>query len=148
MGEYKITNIVLDNVKYNSVKLQGKSIVLSVNDEIEIVEIQDKNAIFNVSRALSFCEGDEPVVRAGYNVILQNDEPIDKQDLLEALKNNKISFYIVFSKISLIISQITNLSPYGTIVTTPMCDMKKVKIIWFSTPLRKRFLFLEGVFIK
>lgn len=129
MSNYNVANIILKNVQYNFANPDRKSISISVNDLIEILEIDEKKALLRVARELSLGPDTDSYVRISYEVSVENDETITKNNILEALRNKSIGLVVVFSKISLLMSQVTNLSPFGIIVTPPTYNPEKTNII-------------------
>lgn len=129
MSNYNISRLILENVQYNFTKPDRKDISISVSDNIKVIEIHENEAILNVERALYFDSRTESFVKVNYEIVVKCDEDILKQDLLDALSSKNINLTIVFSKASLLISQITNLSPFGVIITPPSFDSKNINIV-------------------
>lgn len=128
MNNYKLTSIMLKNVQYNFTNPDRKLISLSVYDSIKICEIFDNQAILQVNRELSYGEKTDSYIRIFYEVSITNDEAVSKDNLSESLKNKSINLSSVFSKISLLISEITNLGVFGPLVTAPNYDPEKINI--------------------
>lgn len=129
MSNYNISRLILENVQYNFTKPDRKDISISVSDNIKVIEIHENEAILNVERALYFDSRTESFVKVNYEIVVKCDEAILKQDLLDALSSKNINLTMVFSKASLLISQITNLSPFGVIITPPSFDSKNINIV-------------------
>ena len=128
MNNYKLTSILLKNVQYNFTNPDRKLISLSVYDSIKICEIFDNQAILQVNRELSYGEKTDSYIRISYEVSVANDEAVSKDNLSESLKNKSMNLSSVFSKISLLISEITNLGVFGPLVTAPNYDPEKINI--------------------
>lgn len=128
MNNYKLTSILLKNVQYNFTNPDRKLISLSVYDSIKICEIFDNQAILQVNRELSYGEKTDSYIRISYEVSVANDEAVSKDNLSESLKNKSMNLSSVFSKISLLISEITNLGIFGPLVTAPNYDPEKINI--------------------
>ncbi len=129
MSNYNISRLILENVQYNFTKPDRKDISISVNDYIKVIEIHENEAILNVERTLYFDFRTESFVKVNYEIIVKCDEAIVKQDLLDALSSKNINLTVVYSKASLLISQITNMSPFGVIITPPSFDPKTINIV-------------------
>lgn len=125
MNNYNISGLILKEVRYNFTKPERKTLTISVNDDIEIIGLFENQATLEVKRTLYFDSKNESFVIVSYEVMVEHNEAITKDDLLEALKNRSINLVAVYSKISLLISQITNMSPLGAIVTPPSYDNGK-----------------------
>ncbi len=129
MSNFNVSNVILKNVQYNFANPDRKSISVSVNDSIEVLEVDERNALLKVGRELSLGPDTDSYVRINYELSVENEEAITKAIILEALRNKAIRLVGVFSKISLLMSQITNLSPFGIIVTPPTFNPEKTNII-------------------
>ncbi len=129
MSNFNVSNVILKNVQYNFANPDRKSISVSVNDSIEVLEVDERNALLKVGRELSLGPDTDSYVRINYELSVENEEAITKSIILEALRNKAIRLVGVFSKISLLMSQITNLSPFGIIVTPPTFNPEKTNII-------------------
>lgn len=124
MSNYNISRLFLENVQYKFTKPDRKDISISLIDNIKVVEIHENEAILNVERTLNFDARAESFVKVNYEIVVKNDNVIEKQDLTGALSNKKINLTIVYSRASLLISQITSMSPFGVIITPPSYDSK------------------------
>lgn len=129
MSDFNITNAILKNVQYNFENLNGRDITISIDDSIEIIGIDDNEAELNVSRALSVKPESNVYIKISYTVSIKNSEKFTRDTILENLRTKAINLIGVYSKISLLMTQITNLSPFGTIVTPPTYEPKIAKII-------------------
>lgn len=128
MKNYKISRLFLKNVQYNFTMPDKKDIAISINDVIKIIEINGNEALLEVGRNLCFGPKTESFVKTNYEVVIECNENIEKQELFDALNNKNINLTVVYSKTSLLISQITNMSPFGVIVTSPNYEVQKVNI--------------------
>lgn len=128
MSNYNISALILKEVIYNFKKPEIKALTISVKDNIEIVGIFEKQAILEVKRTLCFDSQCESYVTVCYEVILEHDGVITNDILSQALKNRTINLITAYSKMSLLISQITNMSPLGAIVTPPNFDNENIEI--------------------
>lgn len=129
MSDFNLSNIILKSVQYNFANPDRKSISISVNDSIEVLEVDEKSALLKVVRELSLGPDTDSYVKINYEVSVENEEVLTKAIVLEALHNKTIGLVGVFSKISLLMSQVTNLSPFGIIVTPPTFNPEKTNII-------------------
>ena len=129
MSKFNIKNILLKNVQYNFENLTGRDIAISISDTIEIIEIDEKKVLLNVERELFVKPNTNTHIKIAYEVTLESEENVNKADVSEGLRERAINLVSVFSKISLLMSQITNMSPFGTIVTPPTYEPQNMKII-------------------
>ncbi|MBR3933632.1 MAG: hypothetical protein IKJ68_06965 [Clostridia bacterium] len=122
MSNYNVERFILKNLQYNFEIFSGKSISISLDDSINILDIKDKHLLLSVTRELSVKPNVDSYVKINCEVSVSFENEINRDIVMEALRNNSINLISVFSKISLLMTQITNLSPFGIIVTPPTYD--------------------------
>ena len=127
MSNYNVERFILKNLQYNFEIFSGKSISISLDDSINILDIKDKHLLLGVTRELSVKPNVDSYVKINYEVSVSFENEINRDIVMEALRNNSINLISVFSKISLLMTQITNLSPFGIIVTPPTYDPRNTK---------------------
>ena len=118
MNNYNVSELVLKEVRYNFTKPETETVTVSIRDNIEILAIFENQAKLEAKREMYFHPRKEPIIVVSYEVSIEHNEAITKDDLLDSL-NKSINLVPVYSKISLLISQITNMSPIGPLVTPP-----------------------------
>ena len=128
MNNYNISALILRGVQYQFTKPEKKDISITVNDSIKIVGILNNEATLDITRELCFGPNTNSFVRINYEVVVAQNEPVAKQELVDALVQRNTNLAMVYSKISLLISQITNMSPFGVIVTPPSYDPRRADI--------------------
>ena len=128
MGKFSISNPILKKIQYDFLIPDKKTISISIDDFIQIVEIDEKKALVCISRELSLDRTKEIYIKISYDVSIESDEDIEKDMLIKELQSKTISMTSVFSKISLLISQITSMSPFGIIVSPPNYNAEEVTI--------------------
>lgn len=124
MYKYNIRKQILNNVQYNFATPRPETLQVTIQDDISIVEINENKATLSVSRKMQFDRDGDTYIKTNYEVGLECNELINKKELQNAIINKHINLAIVFSKISLIISNITSMTPFGAIVTPPSYDLK------------------------
>ncbi|MBQ4159575.1 MAG: hypothetical protein IJD83_01455 [Clostridia bacterium] len=125
MNKYKINNLLLTTVKYNFAISDPKTITVSIGDTVEIAETQEKQATILVSREVNLGPQTNSYIKVGYEVLVDSTETIDSKELLTTFKSKGTVLSFVFSKISVIISSITNMCPIGAIITPPNYKSKE-----------------------
>lgn len=128
MNNYNISALILRGVQYHFTKPEKKDISISLKDSIKITGIISNEAILAITRELCFGPQADSFVKINYEVVVDQNKPVAKQELLDALVQKNTNLAMVYSKISLLISQITSMSPFGVIVTPPNYDPKKADI--------------------
>lgn len=129
MNHYKIVRLVLKNIEYHFSKPDASEIFVSIQDDIEILEINENEAKLNVERKLSFDTQKNSFINVNYEIAVECDEPIVKKNLQDEINSNHtLNLTVVYSKISLLISQITSMSPFGVIVTPPKFNPQNINV--------------------
>ncbi len=128
MSEFNVSSISLNNAQYNFCANE-KAVKISVNDSVEIVAILKKKAMLKVMRELTLGSDNDSYVRISCEVVIENDEEPTKEIIISSLRNGSIILVGAFSKMSLLMSQITNLSPIGTIITPPTYNPERINIL-------------------
>lgn len=128
MKKYRIMNLTLTDSVYHFAKPDPKLISISLHDSIGVMEIQEKEIALRVKRELDFGDGTDSYVSVEYEVRLESKTNETKESILEALNAGVSELSVVFSRISLLVSQLTQASPLGVLVTAPNYNPKKAKI--------------------
>lgn len=128
--QYSNVNVVLMNATYNFEKVDGElQISLNTTDTISIEKILEKSFIVYVSRRLWFEPMSNTYVQVAYEVQIATNEKESVAGITKAIKEGNSAFGAIFTKASLLISQITNESAFGPIITVPMYNPKTVEIV-------------------
>lgn len=129
MKKFYISNLTLVSSEYKFSKPDPKLISIAVNDTIKVVAIQEKDIALNVARVLDFGKGTDSFIKVEYEVNLESKCSETKESVLAALNDGVSELSVAFSKISLLVSQLTQASPFGVLVTAPNYNPKKTSII-------------------
>ena len=128
--QYSNVNVVLMNATYNFEKVDGElQISLNTTDTISIEKVLEKSFIVYVSRRLWFEPMSNTYVQVAYEVQISTNEKESVAGITKAIKEGNSAFGAIFTKASLLISQITNESAFGPIITVPMYNPKTVEIV-------------------
>ena len=128
--QYSNVNVVLMNATYNFEKVDGElQISLNTTDTISIEKVLEKSFIVYVSRRLWFEPMSNTYVQVAYEVQIATNEKESVAGITQAIKEGNSAFGAIFTKASLLISQITNESAFGPIITVPMYNPKTVEIV-------------------
>lgn len=128
MKKYRIINLTLTDSVYHFAKPDPKLISITLNDSVRVIEIQEKEITLCVKRELNFGDGTDSCVSVEYEVRLESKIVETKESVLEALNAGVSELSVVFSRISLLVSQLTQASPIGVLVTAPNYNPKKAHI--------------------
>ncbi len=118
----RITNITLSNVEYNFIPLEDdtKPINIETIDKININEINKSSVSLNVERMLKFTPFDNTYVKVVYTSQIELNEELSKDSIIDCIRKEKIQLNEVLASISLMVSQLTNMSPFGVLISAPM----------------------------
>lgn len=128
MKKYHINKLTLINSVYRFTKPDPKLISITVDDTIRVIEIQEKEIVLCIARELNFGEGTDSFIKVEYEVNLESKDSETKETILAALTAGVSELSVAFSKISLLVSQLTQASPFGVLVTAPNYNPKKAQI--------------------
>lgn len=128
MIKANITKILLTSVEYNFTKPNKNDIKISFSDEIQIRSLNENGFLLNVMRVLDFGEKTGSFIKIVFEVEFESSENYDKESISEEIKNGISKLSPVYSRMSLLISEICNLSPFGVIITPPMYNNDEIII--------------------
>ena len=128
--QYSNLNAVLTKATYNFEKAEGElQISINTTDTISIEKISEKSFIVLASRKLCFEPLSNTYIQVTYEVQIGTNEKESVAGITQAIKEGNSAFGAIFTKASLLISQITNEGAFGPIITVPMYNPKTVEII-------------------
>ena len=128
--QYSNLNVVLTNAIYNFEKAEGElQISINTTDTISIEKISEKSFVVLASRKLCFEPLSNTYIQVTYEVQIGTNEKESVAGITQAIKEGNSAFGAIFTKASLLISQITNEGAFGPIITVPMYNPKTVEII-------------------
>ena len=128
--QYSNLNAVLTNATYNFEKEEGElQISINTTDTISIEKISEKSFVVLASRKLCFEPLSNTYIQVTYEVQIGTNEKESVAGITQAIKEGNSAFGAIFTKASLLISQITNEGAFGPIITVPMYNPKTVEII-------------------
>ena len=120
----------LNNINFNFEKPEKNGYIdIEIIDKIKIIEINNDIVDFNVIRDLKFKSLVNSYIHVVFESSIKSTEIITKEEFIEAVKKDvSMISGAVFTKISLLIANVTNMSPLGTIITPPVYNMKEIEI--------------------
>lgn len=129
--KFKGIKTQLSNIEYkfNDTIKEG-FIDLEVFDKIEILEIKEDIIDFNAIRRLEFKNLEDSYLQVVFKSSIKCSESMNRQAFIDAIKKHiPMISGAIYSKISLLISNITNSTSLGVVVTPPIYNVKQVEII-------------------
>ena len=122
-------NSTLINAQFDfNVAKKINQISVDQTDEIVIGKIYEHHFGLIITRRLSVSQIGQVLAEATFNVRINTENTETISGITDKIKNGMPMLGNVFSKISLVISQITSQSPYGPIITVPAYDKDKTTI--------------------
>lgn len=122
-------NATLISAQFNfNVTKKISQISVDQADEIVIGKIQEHHFGLIITRRLSLSQVDQVLAEATFDVRINTENTETASSITDKVKDGMPILGNVFSRISLVISQITSQSPYGPIITVPAYDKNKVAI--------------------
>lgn len=127
--KYKNINSILIASNYEMLREPDKkSFRISIIDEIEDIEINDKRINFKLIRKINFVPNIDINIFIKYLISMESKEDINKQIFIDDIRKDMINLDIVLSKLSLALANNTNDSILGAIITTPFYNPKTIII--------------------
>lgn len=119
---YKRIKTELLNVNFKFIEPQKAGLVeVSVNDKIKISEILDDEIELLLTRTI-ILDKTSMCLSVDFAVSILTSKKVIKEELVADLKKGIPILSIAYSKISMLIADITNASPMGAFITSPNCD--------------------------
>ena len=106
----------------------NRRVTLNIEDKVSIDEISDKKIMMIVSRKLFSSNTENLLVEVEFCVNFETTSSFSVQELEDSIHMGTPLLSNVFSRISVVISSMTNYSIWGPIVTKPDYDKDKIII--------------------
>ena len=119
-------NSYLNSVEYKSSESNEKELMIIFEDKVSNINVIDKKVNCIVSRKITIESELEIYVDFKVNIALE--ERINKEEVKAMLNEDVEVLASVYSKISLIIANLTNASVFGPLVTIPVIKNKQTNI--------------------
>lgn len=127
MSNYKnIRSTLVDSAFHYEESTTEAPIKMNFSDKIIVKNISDDKITFEAERQVNFTPLKESFFKATFLASIMLDEPITKEQFLADVKKGLPMLSNVFSRISLVISELSNPSPFGPIITPPIYDAKGI----------------------
>lgn len=116
-------NAVLINAQFNfNIAKKVNQVTVDQTDEIVIDKIGEHHFELLVTRRLSLLQVDQTLAEATFHVRVNTENSETVSSITDRINLGLPLLGNVFSRISLVISEITSQSPYGPLITAPACD--------------------------
>ena len=127
--KYQNIKSFLTKVEYNFEKeAGGKEVTLETVESIVIKSISDTSISLSVERSLVFQGVSNTYLKVVFEAMIVLGEKVDNDKFQADIKADLEILNEVFADASLVISQITDKSPFGAIITPPMYNCETIEI--------------------
>ena len=126
-NKYSIINSNLIMASFNLYNIKSDDKII-IQDTISFKSIIDNIIIAYVLRYISCSDAEKSLVNVTYEIKLKSEDG-DLDSVAEDIKSGINIFSNVFSRISLTISELTNASLLGAVITPPMYDKNTINIV-------------------
>ena len=106
--------------RFDKEKTKSNDIKLSYQDRIIISSIRDDKIDFVAERKLRLNGNEDSFIIVKFETSIIIEKPISKEQFGEDIRKGLPLLGGVYSKISLMISEISSMSPFGAIITPPL----------------------------
>ena len=118
------TNLLSSNI---NIKNEGNvHYNVTLEDIVEVVEIVEKEIVMKITRNLKFVPGADMHLAVTYIATLQTKYNVTKDEFESDIKQGMPILNNVFSRIALVIGELTNQTILGPILTIPAYNMKEI----------------------
>ena len=118
----------LKNIECNYNKPQNELVNVEVRDNINIIEIKDDLVVFLTKREIICDNLVDTYIKVAFETNLKYENTITKEQFINDVKKGLNILSETYSKISLMIAQMSELSPLGCLVTPPMYQNNKIVV--------------------
>ncbi|MBQ8522764.1 MAG: hypothetical protein IJ458_03790 [Clostridia bacterium] len=126
---YRGIKVSLSKVEFEYIDTKYMGIIdIDAIDSVDVIEIGDNDIALKISRDLKFKPINVATIKVECMVSLRINSLISKEQFIKDIKKGMGILNAAFSKISLTISEITNNSSLGALITPPTYDINNIKI--------------------
>lgn len=127
--KYLSSDYTLVKVEYNFTNKEGvNAIDIETNEKVKIADIEEKRVLLQIERTVCFLPLENTFVRVVFEVRVETSKTVTKDEIAKDIKANENLLGGAFSDASLAIAAITSLSPFRTVITPPLYDVKEITV--------------------
>lgn len=127
--KYLSSDYTLVKVEYNFTNKEGvNAIDIETNEKVKIADIEEKRVLLQIERTVCFLPLENTFVRVVFEVRVETSKKVTKDEIVKDIKANENLLGGAFSDASLAIAAITSLSPFRTVITPPLYDVKEITV--------------------
>lgn len=127
-NNYVFYNLKLEKARFDFELPRLDSYSISIKDKVIVSEIRDNSFSVRIGRLVFVSETDLEMAMVVFSANVKTDNKETKESIEKNMREDKIKFAPIFSKISTVIAQTTMSSAFGPLVTMPMSDTSKIDI--------------------
>ena len=127
--KYLSSDYTLVKVEYNFTNKEGvNAIDIETKEKVKIADIEEKRVLLQIERTVCFLPLENTFVRVVFEVRVETSKKVTKDEIAKDIKANENLLGGAFSDASLAIAAITSLSPFRTVITPPLYDVKEITV--------------------
>lgn len=129
-NKYTRISSTLKHCLYNEEAIKTKEkIKIGISDSISIDTITDEAITLVVKRNININEESNQFVTVSFEVVIGTQKIQTIEEIKEDIKSGMQILSSVYSRISLLLAQITQMSPIGSMITPPFYDAKSIIVL-------------------
>ena len=127
--KYLSSDYTLIKAEYNFTNKEGVTTIdIETNEKVKIVDIEEKRVLLQIERTVAFLPLENTFVRVIFEVRVETSKKVTKDEIAKDIKAGENLLGGAFSDASLAIAAITSLSPFRTVITPPLYDVKEITV--------------------
>lgn len=119
MNKIEVLNTYLLAVQFAFEKPDIKKLMVTVMDTVTTEEIDNEIVKLRVERTLDFGEETNCYIAVAFHMTIKGSEEWNEEKVQAFCSSDIPGLREVYAKISLLISEISNASPFGLVITPP-----------------------------
>lgn len=119
MKKTELLSMILISLEYVFSKPDIDKVVISVSDDIQIQKIDRDIIVLHLIRVLDYGPETGSFIKVKYELAIKGQEEWDENAIRKYCNSDAPEIRRSYSKMSLLLSDITNESPFGVMVTPP-----------------------------
>lgn len=125
MKKTELLSMILISLEYVFTKPDIDKVVISVSDDIQIQKTDRDVVVLHLIRVLDYGPETGSFIKVTYELAIKGQKEWDEDSIRKYCNSDAPEIRRAYSKMSLLLSAITNESPFGVMVTPPVLLAEK-----------------------
>lgn len=125
MKKTECLSMILLSLEYVFTKPDIDKVLISVSDDIQIQKIDRDIVVLHLIRVLDYGPETGSFIKVTYELAIKGSKEWNKNSIRQYCNSDAPEIQRAYAKISLLLSDITNESPFGVMVTPPILLAEK-----------------------